>query len=107
MTDDLSDDDMAALRECVEILSREPDRDEQLKSMFKDRPWLVVARFAAYCVQYDALRLKPWENPPCSWCGDDAAAQRLLDKMLAAGVSRFHPNPLAALEAAQAKKRKR
>jgi hypothetical protein len=100
---DLSDDDMDALRKCMEIAKRDPLRVEQLESMLEDRPWIEVARFACYCVQGDVLRLKLWESPPCS-PSDDEAAWKLLQKMLKAGVSRFDPDPLRALEAAQAEK---
>ena len=66
------------------------------------RPWAEVAQFAAYCAQFIALRLRPWERPPChsSGEGDDAAAV-LLRRMLKAGISRWHPDPMAALEAAK------
>jgi hypothetical protein len=64
-----------------------------------------VASFAAYCVQGDVMNLKPWESPPSCPSGDEAAWQ-LLQKMLAAGVSEFDPNPLAALAAASARKKK-
>jgi hypothetical protein len=54
--------------------------------------------------------LKPWESPPCE-ADEDAElaeasafnnhreAQKLLRQMLAAGVSRWHPDPIRALEA--------
>lgn len=51
MTDDLAEHDLKALRECMEILAREPDRAEQLESMLKDEPWIEVAQFASYSVQ--------------------------------------------------------
>jgi hypothetical protein len=104
MTDaDYQEHDIEALRMCMEIASREPDRAEQLESMLEDRPWLEVAQFACYCVQGDVLRLKLWESPPCASSGDEAA-QKLLQKMLKAGVSQFDPDPLRALETAQAEK---
>lgn len=105
MTDaDYQEHDIEALQQCMEIASREPDRAEQLQSMLAEpRPWIDVARFAAYCVQNRALNLKPWQSPPCAPSGDDDA-WALHQKMLAAGVSEFHPDPLAALAAAQAKK---
>jgi len=104
--DDLAEHDLKALRECMEIASREPDRAMQLQSMLEDRPWAEVAQFACFCVQGDALRCKPWESPPCAASGDEAA-QNLLQKMLSAGVSQFHPDPLAALEDAPRKQRRR
>ena len=57
----------------MEIARQEPDRREQLDGMLEDRPflpaqpWFEVASFAAYCVQGEALRLKLWQSPPCSF----------------------------------------
>jgi hypothetical protein len=47
--------------------------------------------------------LTPWEEPPC-WADEDdphpadRVAQTLLKKMLAKGISRYNPDPLAALD---------
>jgi hypothetical protein len=65
-----------------------------------------VATFAASCCQSRSLNLDPWEEPPCH--GDsvhqpDPAAKKLLEQMLAAGVSRWHPDPMAALAEAKQK----
>jgi hypothetical protein len=75
------------------------------------RPWREVAEFAAYGCQMRALNLRPADCPPC-WAYDDierpagsafnqsiAAARALAGRMLAAGISIFHPDPLAALAA--------
>jgi hypothetical protein len=80
------------------------------------RSWQEVAEFASYSLQFQTLRLKPWETPPCD--ADDTpdaavhdrfgyftepTAVALLKRMKAAGVSRFHPDPMRALaEAAPA-----
>jgi hypothetical protein len=51
-----------------------------------------------------SLRLPQWINPPC-WVHeddpeeDDKDEQELLRRMLAAGLSRYEPDPLAALKA--------
>ena len=54
----------------------------------------------------------PWQPAPCNIASalDESDPQRsyraaalLLQRMLAAGVSRWHPNPLAALAEAEAK----
>ena len=63
---------------------------------------LYIAAFAAYHCQIRALKLKPWNAPPCVASEDnpderDKDAQKLLRKMLAAGVSRYAPDPMAAL----------
>ena len=55
----------------------------------------------------DALSLKPWQSPPIHIEEDanepdnaerepDTAARKLLRRMLAAGVSRYDPDPLKA-----------
>jgi hypothetical protein len=80
---------------------------DQLDWMVKDQGWLKAAMFAASCCQRDALRLKPWQSPPC-WVADENEprvgeedAARLLRRMLKAGISEFHPDPMAALEKAK------
>jgi hypothetical protein len=60
-----------------------------------------VCRVLRACVQGDALRLKPWQEPPCVVSEDglerDHAAQKLVRRMPVVGVSRYDPDPLAAL----------
>ena len=96
--------DREALKRAMEQASREPGRAEQLDSMLTERPWEEVAEFAACVCQSRSLRLRPWMRPPClvdngreypPW---NEAGQRLLKEMLALGVSRWHPDPLAAIE---------
>jgi hypothetical protein len=70
---------------------------------------LALERARAEDCQIHALHLKPWEEPPCAADEDgpderDKEAQRLLRQMLAFGVSRWHPDPLAAIEAAKQRK---
>jgi hypothetical protein len=66
-------------------------RAAQLDSMARDRGWVEAAVFAASCCQRSALRLKPWQSPPC-WVADENEprvgeedAARLLRRMLKAG----------------------
>jgi hypothetical protein len=82
-------------------------RSEQIDDKLKDESWEDVATFAAYCARIESLKLKPWQQPPCHADEDDPnprdpQAQALLKEMLSAGVSRYHPDPLAAIEAAKA-----
>lgn len=68
----------------------------------KPRPWQEVAEFAAYHCQTRSMRLRPWDTPPCHANEDGSSpAASFLRKMLAAGVSRWHPDPLAALKEVQ------
>ncbi|QND59854.1 hypothetical protein [Mesorhizobium huakuii] len=96
--------DKKALKRCMEIASRDPSRAGQLADMLKDRPWEEVAAFACYCVQSQALNLKPHETAPAfadilypEGIRRDPDAGALQDKMLAAGLSVFEPDPLFAL----------
>ena len=109
-----SDADITALELCIEQCKAESAaRRQQIESKLADEPWCEVAEFAAYCVQSKNLHLQVHEFPPCWVNADDpdsaddhcgqASARELLRKMLAAGVSKFDPDPLKAL----ARKRKR
>ena len=80
--------------------------------MLRDRPWERVGRFAASCAQSRALGLQPWQSPPCrasladlNQPYDDPRGAResaeLLKKMLALGLSKFEPDPLAAIAGAE------
>jgi hypothetical protein len=87
-------------------------RAKQLDSKLRDEPWEEVAQFASYCAQGRALDLMPWQSPPCHAnlralsepFGDPRAAREsaeLLKKMRALGLSRFEPDPLAAIAEAE------
>lgn len=104
----MTETDKAALELAMEIARKEPGRAWQLDEKLKDESWFEVASFAAYCVQTTSLHLEPWQEPPCVADADDPRerdkdAQALLRRMLAAGVSRYDPDPLAALEKAEQK----
>jgi hypothetical protein len=89
-----------ALERAMEMARNEsPSRRQQLDSMLKDgQPWKEVAWLAVTCCQTKTLHLKPWQSPPC-WNDDrDKESQKLLKRMLAAGLSQYEPDPLAALE---------
>ena len=112
--DDLAPNTRAALELAIAIaLKSDRATRQQIESMLRERPWREVAEFAAYGCQCDALRLKPWQPPPCHAHLDDddgeagpimgrRAAAMLLRKMLLLAVDRWHPDPLAAIERAEA-----
>jgi hypothetical protein len=89
----------------MEIARRDPERAEQFDSMLSGGwSWDMVADIAAHICQYRALSLRPWQCSPSSVDENDpderdTDAQKLLRQMLKAGVSRFEPDPLAALKA--------
>jgi hypothetical protein len=110
----LSRIDHDALRLAIEVARQEsPGRAAQIDSKLRDEPMVEVGEFCAYVTQGNALRLEPWECPPC-WIDDIEAALRgpdgtkkirqaalLLRRMQRCGVSKFHPDPVAACEAAE------
>src|SRR5262249_18190397 len=112
--DDLSEIDRDALERAMQLARRDPLRAQQLDSKLADESWVEVAKFAASCVQGAVLHLKPWQSPPMridehadadqpmrNFCDNDQPAIRLLRRMLAAGISRYEPDPLTALAAAK------
>jgi hypothetical protein len=81
---------------------------DQIARMLVDRDVYDVASFAAYHYQVHVLGLRPWQSPPCY--GDvapghdgHADAAVLLKRLLDAGLSRWEPDPLAALAQAEAR----
>ena len=81
--------------------------------MLADEPWEQVAKFAAYCAQIESLQLMPWMSPPCyadmraleEPYGDVGAKRESAElalRMQRCGVSRWHPDPVAACEVAEA-----
>ena len=104
-----SEADGDALERAIQTARCDPSRAQQLDDKLQDESWDEVAEFAAYVCQTEALHLKPWQVPPCSVDQDDPdetnkRAQGLLRRMLAAGLSRYEPDPLTALKAKQGKR---
>jgi hypothetical protein len=116
----LSDVDREALERAIELAKAEsPARRKQIDDMLAKDGWDEAARFAAYACQDGNLKLAPWQMPPCWIRGDlDALlaapvtghdhrgqrqAARLLKRLYAAGLSRFEPDPEAALAQAKGK----
>jgi hypothetical protein len=114
-TVDLTTADRAALELAIKTVRNESAaRRKQIDDKLLNESWFAVAAFAAYGCQSKALNLKPWECwPPCKVSPDDSDAPglehrnigksaALLRQMLALGISRWHPDPLAAIERAEA-----
>jgi hypothetical protein len=86
----------------------------QLEQKLAEEGFEEAGLTAAYSQQVKNLHLRPWQSPPC-WIdpadvediiaagpGEDDThgrydAARLLKRMLAAGLSRFEPDPAGAL----------
>jgi hypothetical protein len=87
---------------------------ERVDAELQRAPWLEVAQACACREQHRNLSLRPWQPAPChadpNGNGPDdgvmgrRAAELLLARMLEFGVSRWHPDPLAALEQAEARR---
>jgi hypothetical protein len=105
MTDELTAADRAALGRALALVraSKDPVRRAQIEGKLREDGWYEAARFAAYSWQIDVLRLKPWQDPPCyGHLGDDAEAAELQQRLEAAGLSIFEPDPIGALAALEA-----
>jgi hypothetical protein len=105
MTDDddeMSPVDREALDRAIALVqaSKDPGRREQIAQMLSEDPWIEAAHFASFHCQCKALALRPWNSPPAYGdVGDDAAAAALLKRLLDNNLSRWEPNPIAALQA--------
>lgn len=98
------ENDKAAWELAIEMTRAESEgRASQIGQMLVTRDRADVGRFASYHCQMRALRLKPWEEPPCHLVDldYDHEAAELLRQMLALGVSRWHPDPIKAVEEAE------
>jgi hypothetical protein len=106
--------DRAAMRRAIETARNEDQgRRDQIDTFLRTRPFEEVGRFASYHCQTRALGLAPWQRPPCL-IGDPEAvlraaddlsgkhnAARLLLQMRKLHISKFHPDPMAAIDAAK------
>jgi hypothetical protein len=108
-------------REALErALAMDPDRDpasSPINRRLEPERWHEAAKSAAYACQCAALRPEPWQPVPANGyvavTDDDseygpvmgrAAAAELLRRLLAAGLSRFEPDPLGALARVEAER---
>ena len=92
--------DKAALELALETVlqGKEPGRADQVRKMLREDGWEYTAKFCSSLLQRQRLQLKPWDKPPCRLnAPDDSEAGRLLAQMLAAGMSRFDPDPIQVL----------
>jgi hypothetical protein len=103
--DELTAADRDALKRALALAQAESEgRREQLARMQRENGWFAAAHFACYSRQIDALGLKPWQDPPCyGHLGDDADATALAQRLEAAGLSIFEPDPAGALARIEAR----
>jgi hypothetical protein len=115
----LSAVDREALERALDMARKEsPQQAAQIDVMIRERGWNRAAEFASYCCQDANLKLRPWQMPPVWLKGDPDVvlagidrghrggdqdyrgcrqAALLVKRLLAAGLSRFEPDPETAL----------
>ncbi|MGY4501981.1 putative component of type VI protein secretion system [Bradyrhizobium sp. GM24.11] len=91
----ITDVDREAMTRAIAAARREsPARKKQIDGKLARQPWEDVGRYAAFCAQITALGLQPWESTVVY--ADTPEAHALL-RRLAAGLSKYEPDPLGAL----------
>jgi hypothetical protein len=110
----MNDDEALAL--ALRLFEKHPRWKDHVPQMRTGKPnphggWFIspksdreIAEFAASVLQSENLNLFPHEYPPCDAgvdCEGKDGSLKLLAKMEAAGVSRWHPSPLEALAEAK------
>lgn len=70
-------------------------RAKQIDAKLRKETWEAVGRYAAFCAQITSLNLQLWESTVVY--ADTPEAHALLRRLKAAGLSRYEPDPLAAL----------
>jgi hypothetical protein len=121
-TPKLTQADREALTRCLVLAQRlRPELFGQPVSPRDPKLWIATAKAATYSCQTASLQFRPWEWPPC-WLERDAdiaaalklpagdhtqqrRAAKIVQRLLALGLSRYEPNPLEAIEGAEAKHR--
>jgi hypothetical protein len=110
--------DREAMKLAIEMVRKRGGADKrQIEEMLRERPWEEVGDFAAGCCQERRLRTKPWQPTPSDDYifryykqhlakGPDGImgryrAAELVERMLKAGVSVYHPDPERALAEAE------
>jgi hypothetical protein len=117
----LSEADKDAMARAIALMQSGSRRDrEQIAHYLATESWERSGEFASYVCQDGGLKLRPWAPPPC-WMrkpeyiaaalarpyGIDGERQAgdLARDLIAAGLSIYEPDPLAALERAESARR--
>jgi hypothetical protein len=106
--------DKDALRRAIEMAKTlDPAIVQAVEAMLKSRTWQEAAEYACYHCQVKSLRLRPWQAPPlrsddvvdpatAGMYGGKPEEVALRQRMIALGLSEFEPDPLTAIEHAEA-----
>jgi hypothetical protein len=110
-TADLTAADIDALTRALETMRAVSEEDRaHYDAILKKRGWRETATRAAYNAQIKSLGLRPWQAVPFEAAdevdeagGYGRTAEEVMTKqrMLAAGLSLFEPDPKSALQAAE------
>lgn len=97
----MTNDDRAALDRAFEIIlsGKDKSRVNFLRALQQQNGKLDAQLHAVYELQVRSLGLRPWECPPCFATPNNTPEGRFLRRMLDAGLSRYEPDPIEALEA--------
>jgi hypothetical protein len=116
----LSKIDREALERAIEIARRDPEERGVIDRLMKMHGWFIAAVQACYHCQRELIRPRLWQPTPADIDptdiegalakGDDGLgggyrAALLLKRMLRAGLSRYEPRPVEALERARNRQR--
>jgi hypothetical protein len=106
--------DRAAMRASIAVAKRNNQCRDRVEQKLKTEGFEAAGRYAASCVQYAALKLKPWQVPPADigdgvsphpYAGNTPAEVNLRKRMAALRISYFVPDPVAAIQEAEAAKK--
>jgi hypothetical protein len=108
----MNDVDRAACERAIEIARADPDSRMLIEALLaRGDSFEEVGQTAAYHCQCASLHLRPWQPPPMYATPrldgpDDGimgrhAADVLLCHLFAAGLSKYEPDPLKAIEQAE------
>ena len=97
----MTSSDSAALDRAFEIVldGKDKVRANFLRALQHQNGKFDAQLQACYHSQMASLRLRPWECPPCLATPGNTPEGRFLRRMLDAGLSRYEPDPIEALEA--------
>jgi hypothetical protein len=108
----LSQIDRDAMQRAIDSLQRRGEI-AQIERAMKCGGFECAGKFASYSVQCDTLRLKPWQAPPAHVHADATPHPAiygcrpgeiaLRDRLVAAGLSIYEPDPVKALSKAKTK----
>jgi hypothetical protein len=94
--------DRDAMKRSIDAMRAEsPDCAKEIDDKIRCEGFEAAGEFAADRVQSANLKLRPWETSPCNiWGYDQSKAIALRDRLVAAGLSVFEPDPVTALREA-------